>query len=138
MISAPTLKRPFGALRRSTVCGVRTLLIVSMVLFAAQAIGALATRHAMNSQGAGAIVSNTLTHAPQAETAQAYEDGCCQPAGAQPACDCSAVPCAAAPATLASAATIQVFQRPLRHVFFDPAHVLSAHTLPPELGPPRA
>ncbi len=132
-------ERLFDALRRGAACGLRTLLLVSMTLFAAQPTGALAARHAMNSQGAGATVSTEPAFARQAETARAYEAGCCQPAaGTQPACpDCSTIPCTATPATLAAAATIRIARQPLRHVFFDSAHDLSAHTLPPELGPPR-
>jgi hypothetical protein len=120
---------------RSAAFALRALLIVSIILFAAQPAGALAAHHAMNSPGAAAVLSDI--HGTPA--AQLRDTECCQPAEQQPACpDCVAVSCAAAPATLAAAATIRIFRRPLRHVFFEPAFDLSPHSLPPELGPPRA
>lgn len=120
---------------RSAAFALRALLIVSMVLFAAQPAGALAAHHAMNSPGAAAVLSDM--HGTPA--AQPRDTECCQPAEQQPACpDCVAVSCAAAPATLAAGASIRILQQPLRHVFFDAAFVLSPHSEPPELDPPRA
>ena len=133
------LRRPFAALRRGAACGLRALLLISIILFASQPTGALAAHQAMALQSAGAAVSDIRASTSQAGTAQAPESGCCQPADEQPACpDCSAVPCAGAPATLAAAATIRIFQRPLRHVFFYSARALSPHTPTPALEPPRA
>lgn len=136
---APALEKVFDSLRRSAVSGLRGLLLVSMVLFAAQPAGALATHHAMDSYGAGMALVSANVAPPAAQSAQTHDTDCCQPAQAQPACpDCAAVSCAAAPATLAGAATIRIFRQPLRHAFFDPAFALSPHSTPPELGPPRA
>lgn len=131
-------ERLFGALRRDAAYGLRALLLVSIILFARQPTGALAAHHAMALQSAGAAVWDIRVLTPQAETARASDAGCCQPADTQPACpDCAAIPCVGAAATLATAATIRIFQRPLRHVYFDPARILSPHTPPPALKPPR-
>lgn len=134
---APALERLFDTLRRRAVCGLRALLVVSMVVFAAQPAGALTTHHTMKSPGAGIAIWDAS--AAQAKAIEARDAECCQPAEEQPACpDCAAVSCAAASATLAAMAGIRIFPRSLRHVFFDPAFALSPHGLPPELEPPRA
>ena len=135
MPAAPASKRLFYTLRRGAVGGLRALLLVSMVLFAGQPTGAFAAHHAMNSPVAATVLSDVHS----TEAAQTHDAECCQPAEEQPACsDCTAVSCTAAPATLAAAAAIRIFQRPLRHAFFEPAFALSSQSPPPELGPPRA
>jgi hypothetical protein len=134
MPAAPAFKRLFDALRRGAGGGLRALLLVSMVLFAGQPTGALAAHHAMNSPGSATGLSDMHS----TEAAQTH-DACCQPAEEQPACpDCAAFSCTTAPVTLTSAVAIQIFQRPLRHVFIDPAFALSPYSQPPDLGPPRA
>ena len=137
MPALPALERQFDALRRGAVCGLRTLQLLSIILFTLQPAGALAAHHA-GKPGAAEIGFSDTNVAPP-EAAQTHDAGWCQPAEELPACpDCTAVSCGAAPATLVAATTIRIFQRPLRHLFFEPALALSSHIRPPELGPPRA